>query len=251
MKCLAIERVHTDDTEKHQERESFWIRKMRTLFPQGLICSSGQNKLFLPFEQPLLPPTPPFFFGLWGWSYLLEVSWDTAFIHHQANIFVVFIEQLWWQTNLCRFATIARILSPFYTLLLSWTNHMIINKTLWVALVFQPIIFISSSSLSPPTPSLSPSVPRRLKMMCFFQRWCVWQNYVSVSPPHPRGRLQGRKFGHSWKTACLIFFIFCCFIYIIYIYIYIYIYLSIYIYICIYISICIYLSIYIFIYIYR
>ena len=37
MKCLAIERVHTDDTEKRQEREeSFWIRKMRTLFPLGL-----------------------------------------------------------------------------------------------------------------------------------------------------------------------------------------------------------------------
>ena len=36
MKCLAIERVHTDDTEKRQERESFWIRKMKTLFPLGL-----------------------------------------------------------------------------------------------------------------------------------------------------------------------------------------------------------------------
>ena len=30
MKCLVIERVHTDDTEKRQERESFWIQKMRT-----------------------------------------------------------------------------------------------------------------------------------------------------------------------------------------------------------------------------
>ena len=36
MKCLAIEKVHTDDTEKRQGRESFWIRKMRTLFPLGL-----------------------------------------------------------------------------------------------------------------------------------------------------------------------------------------------------------------------
>ena len=36
MKCLAMEKVHTDDTEKRQERESFWIRKMRTLFPLGL-----------------------------------------------------------------------------------------------------------------------------------------------------------------------------------------------------------------------
>ena len=36
VKCLAIEKVHTDDTEKRQERESFWIRKMRTLIPLGL-----------------------------------------------------------------------------------------------------------------------------------------------------------------------------------------------------------------------
>ena len=36
MKCLAIQKVHTDDTEKRQERESFVIRKMRTVFPLGL-----------------------------------------------------------------------------------------------------------------------------------------------------------------------------------------------------------------------
>ena len=34
--CLAIEKVHMDDTQKRQERESFWIWKMRTLFSLGL-----------------------------------------------------------------------------------------------------------------------------------------------------------------------------------------------------------------------
>ena len=36
MKCLAIEKVHTDDAEKRQGRESFWVQKMRTLFSLGL-----------------------------------------------------------------------------------------------------------------------------------------------------------------------------------------------------------------------
>ena len=36
MKCLAIERVHTDGMEKRQKRESFWNWKMRTFFPLGL-----------------------------------------------------------------------------------------------------------------------------------------------------------------------------------------------------------------------
>ena len=35
MKFLTIEKVHTADSEKRQERESFWIRKTRTLFPLG------------------------------------------------------------------------------------------------------------------------------------------------------------------------------------------------------------------------
>ena len=37
MRCVATEKVHTDDTKIRQERESFCNRKMRTLFLLGLI----------------------------------------------------------------------------------------------------------------------------------------------------------------------------------------------------------------------
>ena len=98
-KCLAPERVHTDDTDKRQERESFWIRKMRTCFLLGLICSSSPNEVFLPVKQPLTYPLLLLSLGL---SYPLELSQDMAFIGHQANTFVVLLEKLWRQTNLRR-----------------------------------------------------------------------------------------------------------------------------------------------------
>ena len=52
---LQIEKVHTADTEKRQERESFWIWKMRTLFLLGIICNSSPLFRAAPLTHPHLP----------------------------------------------------------------------------------------------------------------------------------------------------------------------------------------------------
>ena len=199
-------------TRRNARRGSlFGFERWELCFLSGLICSSNQNKVFLPFEQPLLHT--PFFFGHWGWSYPLELSRDTAFICHQHPC-----SAHWTPMRPNKLVPVR--MRPSLEYHLHFTHcyhpelpHMVIQKTLCVALVYQHIIFISSSSsssLSLPTALLSLSLfsilspsplslclTWRLKMTCFFQQWRMWQKDVSVSFLLSRGRPQGRKFGHS------------------------------------------------------
>ena len=36
MKCIAIEKVHTDNLKRRLQRERFWISKLKTSTPEGL-----------------------------------------------------------------------------------------------------------------------------------------------------------------------------------------------------------------------